>query len=291
MSLGGWLRAILREPLVHFLLVGALLVTVDRVRHGGVSPAPGRAPARAAPASDPPTRTIVVDQEVRAWLRDGLTRARGGAAPSEAELADAVARWIDEEVLYREGLARGLDRDDQQVRKRIAEKMSFILERQIVIPPPGEAELRAWFEARRDTWVDPPRIDFTHVFVAGAGGEAERRAAELLAELEGGAAPEPLGDRFSGGQRYRGRKLADLAESFGPAFAAGLDHQPVGSWQLRHSRHGLHLVRVDRFAPGRAADFAAARLDVEKEWLDARRADQLAARVRALRERWPVETR
>lgn len=285
------LRAILREPLVHFLLVGALLMTVDRVRRGGAPARPARTPSGAAATASRPPATILVDRELRAWLSDGLSRARGGVAPSEAELADALARWIDEEVLYREGLARGLDRDDPQVRKRVAEKMAFILERQIVIPPPGEQELRAWFEARRDSWVQPPRLDFTHVFVAGDGAEAERRAREILAELEGGAAPEPLGDRFSGGQRYRGRKLVDLAASFGAGFADGLDRQPAGSWQLRRSRHGLHLVRVDRLEPGRPADFAATRLDVEKEWMDARRAGELAARVRALRERWPVETR
>ena len=157
--------------------------------------------------------------------------------------------------------------------------------------PPPEAELRAWFDARRDTWARPPRLDFTHVFVAGTGADAERRASALLAELQAGAGPEMLGDTFSGGQRYRGRKLADLAESFGPEFARGLDQQPTGVWQLRRSRHGLHLVRVDTVLPGRAADFASARLDVEKEWMDTRRAAELAERVRALRDSYRVVER
>ena len=211
------------------------------------------------------------------WRRDDPARAEPPAAAPAGALSD-------EEVLYREGLARGLDRDDPAVRRRVADKVAFILERAIVIPPPSEAELRAWFEARRATWDRPARIDFTHVFVAGDG--AEGRAAALLAELEAGAAPDLLGDRFSGGQRYRGRKPADLAASFGPDFARDLDRQPIGRWQLRRSRHGLHLVRVDRVEPARAADFADARLDVEKDWIDARRAEELAARVRALRARW-----
>jgi peptidyl-prolyl cis-trans isomerase C len=285
--------AILREPLVWFLAVGILLFAVDRWRRGdeAAGPAAGPAAPATARAASAAERSIEVGADVRATLRDGLARSAGGAPPSQAELEAAVARWVDEEVLYREGLARGLDRDDPAVRKRIAEKMAFILTQEVVVPPPTEAELEAWFDARRDTWARPPRLDFTHVFVAGIGADAERRASALLAQLQGGAGPEMLGDTFSGGQRYRGRKPADLADSFGPEFARGLDQQPIGAWQLRRSRHGLHLVRVDKVEPGRAADFASARLDVEQEWTDTRRAAELAERVRALRDTYQVVER
>ena len=283
--------AILREPLVWFLAVGIVLFAVDRWRRGDGAAGPAGGRAATAPVVSAAERSIEVGAEVRTTLRDGLARAAGGAPPSQAELDAAVARWVDEEVLYREGLARGLERDDPTVRKRIAVKMAVLLTQEVVVPPPPEAELRAWFDARRETWARPERIDFTHVFVAGTGGDDERRASALLADLQGGAAPEPLGDTFSGGQRYRGRKLADLAESFGADFARELDRQPVGRWQLRRSRHGLHLVRLDRVEPGRAADFASARLDVEKEWIDARRAAQLAERVRALRAKYQVVDR
>ncbi|HLU67128.1 MAG TPA: peptidylprolyl isomerase [Kofleriaceae bacterium] len=287
------LRAIAREPLVHFVLIGAALLLVDRWRGGGDEEAPpaggAPAPAAAAQAGEPGAgpRQIVIDQDVRGPLAEALERVHG-RPPTEAELDEAIARWIDEEVLYREGLARGLDRDDPSVRRRVADKMALVLEQQIVLPEPDEAELRAWFERRAEDWAEPERVDFTHVFVAGSGAEAEGRAAELLRRLEGGEPPDLLGDRFSGGRRYRGRKLADLAESFGPEFVEGLDRQPIGAWRLRRSRHGLHLVRVDRRREARAADFEAAALDVLKEWQDARRAEELAGRVRALRARWQV---
>jgi hypothetical protein len=263
---------------VHFLAVGALLFLVARWR-GGEATVPAPAPA---------VRRIVVDDQVRGWLRDGLTRARG-APPSAAELEEAVAAWVDEEVLYREGMARGLDRDDPGVRKRIAEKMAFILDREIVLPPLTDGELEALFERERDRWGHPARIDFTQVFVEGDGAEA--RAADLLRQLEAGADPALLGDRFSGGQRYRGRNPADLAASFGADFARGLERQPVGRWQLRRSRHGLHLVRVDRVEEARTGDFASARLDIAKAWRDARLAEQRAARIRALRDKWQVVER
>lgn len=167
--------------------------------------------------------------------------------------------------------------------------MAGVLEQAVVVPEPDEAALRALFAARGQEWGQPERIDFTHVFVDGSGPEAERRAAALLDPLRAGADPAALGDRFTGGQRYRGRKPADLAASFGPVFTDGLAAQPPGAWALRRSRHGLHLVRIDRYEPGRAAQLDAVRLDLRKAWRDARRAEGLAAAVRELRRRWTIE--
>ncbi|HEU5057919.1 MAG TPA: hypothetical protein VFU21_15410, partial [Kofleriaceae bacterium] len=95
----GRLRAIAREPLVWFLAAGVALFAADRWRQGEPPAAPGAgAPTRPAAAAP-----IVVGAEVRATLRDALARAAGGATPSEAAVDEAVARWVDEEVLYREG--------------------------------------------------------------------------------------------------------------------------------------------------------------------------------------------
>lgn len=284
------LRALLGEPLLHFLLVGAALMALYRWRHPASSaPAPSPpAHAAAAPAPVPAAaRTIVVDDDIRGQLRDSFTRAQG-RPPTDEELAGAVDRWVDDEVLYREGLARGLDRDDPSVRQRVADKMAFVLRRQVIVPEPSEADLRAWFDAHPSHWGEPERIDFTQVFVDGHDAAAERRAAGLLAQLSAGADPGGLGDTFSGGRRYRGRKPADLAKTFGVELADGLESQPPGSWALRRSRFGLHLVRVDRHSAAHAVDFAAVRLDVRKEWRDDRRARAVAAEVAQLRAGWTV---
>lgn len=291
-------KSIAREPLVHFLVIGAALFAIDYVRSpatsepvtGPSSTAPA-APAAPAPAATPPgPRVIVIDAAVRAQVAANAER-RLGRAPTPAELADETERWIDEEVLYREAVARGLDRDDPMIHQRIAGRMSYVIEQATSIPEPSEAELRAWFAAHGERWSVAEHIDFTHVFVAGSDAAAETRATELAAALGAGAAPERLGDRFSGGHRYRGRKLADLALAFGDEFVDGLATQAPGTWVRRRSRHGLHVVRVDRIDAAKAADFERARLDVRKEWLDARRAKDLAAAVRRLRDGWTIEQR
>ena len=253
-------KAIANEPLVHFVLLGAILFGVDRLSTRDVArPAPKTPPTAPAPIE----RTLLVD-------------------------ADATERDIDQEILFREALARGLERDDPAIRERIASRMSYVLAESIVAPEPTEAELRAHFEAHRERYGVPERIDFTHVFVADRD---EQRISELAAKLAAGAPPETLGDTFSGGRKYRGRKLADLAEAFGPELVDGLAAQAPGSWVRRASRHGLHLVRVDRVDPARAPDFETAKLEVRRELVEAYRARAGGEAFRKLREQWKIVRR
>lgn len=293
-----WWKTIAREPLVHFVAIGAVLFAVDHWRASSVPPdeqpatVPEAVPSPARPDAGvaAPGRTIVIDADARAQIAASAER-RLGRTPTEAELAAETERWIDEEVLYREAVARGLDRDDPIIHERIAARMSYVLEQAAVVPEPTEAELRAWFEEHRERWTAAERVDFTHVFVAGNDAAAAARADQLAAALAAGAAPERLGDRFSGGHRYRGRRIADLALAFGESFTDGLAKQAIGAWVRRTSRHGIHLVRVDRIDAAKPADFARARLDVRKEWVDARRAAEVGAAMRRLREGWSIERR
>jgi peptidyl-prolyl cis-trans isomerase C len=285
-----WWKTIAREPLVHFLLIGGVLFAIDQWRatdatHARPAIEASAASPRDAPASAP--RSIVIDAEARKQIATNAER-RLGRTPSEAELAEETQLFINEEVLYREALARGLDRDDPVIHQRIAGRMSYVLEQAIVMPEPTDAELRTWFDQHRDNWSAPEHIDFTHVFI---NGNDEARAKQLATALAAGAAPERLGDQFSGGHRYRGRKLADLAQAFGTEFVDGLATQPIGTWVERRSRHGLHLVRVDRIDVAKDADFATARLDVRKQWLEGRKAQELSAALRKLRDGWVIETR
>jgi peptidyl-prolyl cis-trans isomerase C len=271
------LGRIAREPLLHFLVLGAALFALDGWRR------PAR---RASRDSDSVSVSVVITAAKRAELVEEWTRVQG-KPPSVEEQEHLVQSWIDEEILYREGIARGLDRGDARVRKRVAEKMGFVLEAQVVVPEPSEADLRGWFEAHRDRWAIAARVDFTHVFVKDAP-DARARADSLLARLRGGEDPAALGEVFSGGRHYRGRKLDDLARAFGPDFTAGLGEQPPGEWTLRPSRHGLHLVRVDRRESARAPDFEEVRPVVREDWIAARRRDGVVSAIAAVRARWRV---
>ncbi|HUQ02937.1 MAG TPA: peptidyl-prolyl cis-trans isomerase [Kofleriaceae bacterium] len=282
-SLSGW-KALAREPLVHFVAIGVALFIVD---HWRATAEPRPTATLAAGTRESPRAPIVVDARAQAQIVERAER-RLGHAPATDELAAETERWIDEEILYREALARGLDRDDPVIHERIASRMSFVLEQGVVVRDPDEGELRRYFDEHRDQWTVPQRVDFTHVFVAGDDAAARARIDALAAELAAGAPPERLGDRFTGGHRYRGRRVADLALAFGDTFAAGLDAQPPGVWERRPSRYGWHLVRVDHTEAARSADFAAARLDVRKAWIEAHRARETNAALARMRAGWEV---
>lgn len=281
-------RKLAAEPLVHFLLIGALLFGVDRVRSGRRAEAPAPPGARGGPTSEvAPSRTIVVDPKTMAILTEEAASAHG-RPPTAAELDEAVTRWIDDEVLYREGRALGLERDDPRVRLRVAQKMVQVLETANAPPAPTDEELQHYFHTHRAEWSTAELVDFTQVYVRGDDAAARTRADGLLAELQRGAEPAKMGDPFAGGRRYRRRAVADLAESFGPEFAAGLTKETVGRWHLRRSRLGFHLVRLDKLTPADVPDFASAREDVALRWKKEELRRRTGAAVEELRKRYEI---
>lgn len=265
---------LVQEPLFQFFVLGVILFAADFALH----PKP-------APKSDD---RILVSAAIRNELAAAWQQSHG-QPPTSEELEGEIDRWIDQEVLYREGLARGLERDDSRVRDRVATKMGVVLEAKLVLPKPSDTQLRAWFDARKHEFALPPTIDFIHVFVEGAGSDAKTRAEELLARLSSGAEPGGLGDRFTGGRHYRGRKRADLEKSFGDEFVSCAFQAPIGTFTLCTSRHGFHLVRVEKLDPGHAASFESVKLDVEKSFREAQKTRSLADALGELRRRWKIE--
>jgi len=281
------LRALAREPVIHFAIIGALLFGLDAVISRSETADSGDAASQRPFAG--PQGPIVVDASVQAMLTEHWLRTHA-SPPTEAELEALVDAWIDDEALYREGLARGLAENDPQIRERVVSQMAYVLQSRITVPTATDDELRAWFETHAERYAQPERVDFTQVFVDGLDDAAQARARELLRLLEGGADPNGLGDTFAGGRRFRGRRLADLAGRFGEAFTTGVDAQPPGTWTLRRSTLGLHLVRIDRWTSSATPDFESARAEILHDWEQGQRETALAAAKQALRSQWEVLT-
>lgn len=270
------MRRILAEPLVHFVMIGAALFALSR-----------RPEERPASAPVQGAEPIILDAHVRSMLIDEWRRTHA-AAPSPDELERIAGEWIDREILYREGLARGLDRNDPRIRGWVSEKMAFLLSAQVLIPEPTEAELLDYFETHLEDFTEAARLDFIHVFVDGTGEDARGRAAELLGLLRNGASPAGLGDTFSGGRHYRRRRLEDLARTFGDDFVRGLDVQAAGEWVMRPSRYGLHLLRIEGRTPAGRPELEDVRSRVKESWSADRRAEAVAKEMSRLRSRWEV---
>lgn len=264
----------LREPLVHFLLAGLALFAGYARLHPD------------ADASRASRRIELGEEDVR-QLALGW-RAQGRPEPTADELRSLVEARVREEILYREALALGLDRDDTIVRRRLAQKMEFLADDPAAVPEPTRDELRAWFASHAERFASPARASFHHFYFSTdrRGARARDDAAAALARIAGAppaeAAAAGLGDPFMYQDAYPDRPREAVAGVFGAAFAAALFELPTGAWQGPiESGYGWHLVFLDALEPARTPAFEAVEAEVRAEWVAEQRA---AARERTLRE-------
>jgi peptidyl-prolyl cis-trans isomerase C len=244
-----------REPLVHFALLGALVFTLHR--------------ATSTPSA--PREIVLTPSLLRGLRADHLRRT--GAVPTAEEEAALVARFVDDEVLYREALALGLDRGDVIVRRRMIQKMQLLTEDLEPGAEPTEADLESWLAGHREAYAVPLRVSLEHVFV----GRSQRvdptgDAAAIRAALAAGADPADLGDPFILGRRTFRRTEQELAAAFGSVFAARAVALVPGAWsEPLASSYGLHVVRVTERLAARSPDLAEVRAAVRHDWLEAER--------------------
>lgn len=250
------LQQLLREPLLHFLLIGAVLFLI----YGWLNPGGGsgdRQRIEITPA--------VVDRLEESWT------SQWRRPPDPEELASLIDAYIREEIFYREALALGLDNDDSIIRRRLAQKMEFLTEDVITQAPVTVAELRDFFAANREQFAEPARVSFVHLYFSPdrRGGEARNDAQLALDELRAAGTVDAgeRGDPFLMQSDYRGLSQRDAAQLFGASFAEALFALPPGEWQGPiESGFGWHLVRVLDRQETRIPDFEAVRDRVEQEF-------------------------
>lgn len=264
-------RALRSEPLVHFAVLGLVIFGVHA--------------AQARGHGEP----LRVDADRVAATGAELAR-RLARAPAPAEIAAALVTELDEERLYREALALGLDRDDPIVRRRLIQKLRFVQEDLADdAAPPDDADLLALRDAEPDRYMLPARLAVTHVLAArDRHPDPEAAARELRARLLAGADPAALGDPCVHGQRLALRSASALAALFGDAFAAALSDMSEGTWNLAPSSLGWHVVRVDAREPAALPALATLRPRLRADWEAARREASGHAALVGLRARWPA---
>lgn len=240
----GAAAALLREPLVHFLIAGALVFALLSGR-----------------AADPGERRIVVSEAVVTRLVDRWSQAFR-RRPSQGETDGLIRDWVRDQVYYREALRLGLDRDDDVVVKRMRNKMIALAAAEAEAREPSDAELQALLARDPARYAGEPRSDFEQLYF-GADRPAAQAALAALRQgrprIEG--TPSPLPARFAQAGR------SELAERFGDGFAAALTEQPLGLWSgPLESGLGLHLVRVTRREAPPPANLATLRQRLTNDW-------------------------
>jgi len=270
-----------REPLFQFLIVGVVLFGVWRAVH----------PDSIERES---TRRIVLTEDDLKQLTTTWVMA-GRAPPSPQELRELVDGKVREEVLYREALSLGLDKDDTIVRRQLARKMEFLAEDVSKLEEPKPGELKTWFDKNAEQFAVPPRVSFRHVYFSPdhRGATVRVDAERGLTELAGKPIEAPgiatAGDPFMFQQYYGDRSVDEIARQFGPAFARALVQLPAGAWAGPiESGYGWHVVFVESFTPERIPAYEEVLSDVRDAWVEDHRNDVKTRMYEAMRARYDV---
>jgi hypothetical protein len=261
MKLPNWMR----EPLLHFVVLGALLFAIDHFIAGR--------------ADDP--RTISVDAAVDEQARQVFKSARG-REPNKDELYALRRVWLDNEVLYREGLALGVDKGDSTIRERVIFKMLSVVDAGLKLPPFDEKVLRDRFEKNRARYDEPARYTFQEAVLSGERSDAAVQG--FVQALHKGTP----GELNAGLRVFKGRPQANIVQGYGEEFAKALEASPPGKWQALPTRDGLRAVQLDSVTPAKPADFDVLKGVVLQDWTDATMAEQRSAAVHALARKYSV---
>jgi peptidyl-prolyl cis-trans isomerase C len=271
----------LREPLLHFLLIGAALF----VGYRALNPSPE---ASAQSNRIELTQDDLLQMSVT-WL------AQGRPAPTPEQMRNLVEHRVREEVLYREALALGLDKGDTIVKRRLAQKMEFLAEDVSGLAEPATEELRVWFASNAQRFALPPRASFHHLYFSfdrqgeRAGASAVRALQALAGKPRDWVEAATLADPFMFQDFYGDRSFDDVAKLFGPSFARALLQLEPGSWQGPiESGYGWHVIFVDSITPSRVPAFEEIEAEIKSEWVAEQRADAKGKAFEAMRARYQV---
>lgn len=269
--------ALLREPLLQFLVLGAALFGLFHLVDWRKAEAPAR---------------IVISSARIANLADGFART-WQRPPGKEELQGLIDDYIRDEVFYREGRAAGLDRDDVIIRRRVRQKMEFLAE-DISAPEPSEEQLAAYLKANPERFRTEDRLTFHQVFLsatrhASTMDSDSQGLAGILARADAGLDTGALGDPFLLGEEFRAVSPNDVASIFGDGFAKRIFVMEQGRWQGPvASSFGQHFVYINERAPGGLPPLDAVREAVRREWSNARRLEAEQKLYASLRERYQI---
>lgn len=241
--------ALLREPLVHFLVLGALVFVAMS----------GRAP-------DLGERRIIVDEPVVAGLVNHHVRAFR-RPPTAEELDGLIRDHVRGEVYYREALRLGLDADDEVVKKRLRNKMLAIAGAEAEAAQASDAELQALLDADPARYAAPPRYRLEQIYLGPDAPALRAAAAAEIGRIPKGARPGITTQPLPLPARFDDASQTDLAEQLGDDFATALARLPVGTWMGPVvSGFGLHLVRIDQRVQPPPPRLADVRQRLENDW-------------------------
>ena len=255
------MKKLIREPFLHFLLLGAAIFVTHRLVSGR--------------ADNQPAKIVITQGQITSMVI-GFSRT-WQRPPTREELEGLIRDRVREEVYYREALAMGLDRDDTIIRRRLQQKLEFVTDDIAAPAEPTDAELAEYLKTHADVFRIDRRFTFSQVYLDPSkhGNDLAQDANQLLVQLRRQGRDvdlSSLGDAFLLEHRFEGIPNTEITKQFGEKFVAQLADAPIGQWfGPVESGYGVHLVFVEERIEGRLPELAEVRDAVRREWTNARR--------------------
>lgn len=249
---------LLREPLLHFMFIGAVIYLLYAVF--------------AEPVAEEGNKTIVVSAGEIEWM-NASWRKRWNRLPTAEELDGLIKQYIKETVLYREALVMGLSKHDQVIRRRLGQRLEFLAKDLVALTPPTEEELQSYFMEHQEYYSESTRYTFSQVFVDpdkrgdATLDDAEKIKAALIAKGKNIEDVSGLGDGLMLQNYYPGKDQDEIQKQFGSGFAESLVELSPGQWYGPVlSGYGVHLVYVHSIVEPPAVVFEDVSQRVTLDW-------------------------
>jgi hypothetical protein len=209
--------------------------------------------------------------------------------PTNEELNGLVESYVRDEILYREGVAMGLDRDDAVIKRRVRQKLEVMTEEQLAAKTPDDGELSAYLAKNTERFTQPAVLSFEQILLDGSQAQFEQTLADIQAALARGEAAESLGQTSMLPYRLEQAPMDLVARDFGQTFADQVGNLPLGQWRGPiTSGLGVHLVRVSEHQPASVPPLEVVRSQVAREWENEQRERSRSETYQQLRSRYQV---
>jgi len=270
-------RTLLREPLLHFLLIGAALFLFYNLQNEG---------------RIDNERIVINKAQINHLVT--LWKKKRQRPPTQIELEGMIQQQIREEVMVREALAMGLEKNDSLIRRRLAQKIEFITSDLAALAEPSEADLSNYLSTHTDEFTLPARLDFVQVYINPEKHEANTQ--EYINNLRNELSQDgensditTLGDSLMLEQQHEQVTEHDVTRLFGKEFASKIFTLPVGSWQGPvQSGYGFHLIILSNKTENKLPELEAVREKVRLEWQAQQRQDMDKVFYESLRQRYEI---
>lgn len=249
---------LLREPLLHFMFIGAAIYLLYGVF--------------ADPVAEGTDKTITVSAGEIQWMQSSWQK-RWNRPPTTKEFDGLIQQYVKETVLYREALTMGLNKHDQIIRRRLAQKLEFLAKDLVSLTPPDEADIQTYFTEHLDRYQKPIRYTFTQVYIDpdkrgdATLADAEKIKLALIAKGDAIGDAGELSDGVMLKNYYPEKDQAEIQKLFGSGFAKSLVELSPGQWHGPVlSGFGVHLVYVSNTIQPPLPELAKLRERVVQEW-------------------------